>query len=162
MKNFSQNLLVTFAFYLILNAHSTALAQGTAFTYQGQFNDGAAPANGNYDFTFALFTSPDGADQSGSTITLPAVSVSNGMFNVTLDFGPGVFTGNGLWLEIAARTNGADSFTTLSPRQPLTPVPYAIYGETAGTAVVANSVASGSVSSSQLSTLAPPSSGQVL
>src|SRR5215472_11383164 len=108
MKNYSRNLTVTLAFYLILNAYSTTLAQGTAFTYQGQFNDGTAPANGSYDFTFALFTSSDGAGQSGSTITDPAVSVSNGLFTVTLDFGPGVFNGNGLWLEIAARTNGAD------------------------------------------------------
>jgi hypothetical protein len=28
---------------------STALAQGTAFTYQGRLTDGASPANGSYD-----------------------------------------------------------------------------------------------------------------
>lgn len=139
-----------------------ASAQGTAFSYQGRFNDGGSPANGSYDFTFALFNGPSGPGQSGSTITNPTVSVTNGLFTVTLDFGPSVFTGNNLWLEIGARTNGAVSFNTLSPRQKLTPTPYAIYGESAGTAVLANSVASGSVSSSQLNTLAPPSSGQVL
>ena len=32
-----------------------ARAQGTAFTYQGRLNDGNAPANGIYDFTFALY-----------------------------------------------------------------------------------------------------------
>ena len=28
---------------------------GTGFTYQGSLNDGASPANGQYDFTFTLF-----------------------------------------------------------------------------------------------------------
>ena len=148
-------------FFFSLQAFN-ASAQGTAFTYQGRFNDGGAPANGSYDFTFALFNASSGPGQTGSTLTNPTVAVSNGLFTVTLDFGSGVFTGNGLWLEMAARTNGAASFSTLSPRQKLTPTPYAIYGENAGTAVLANSVASGSVSSSQLNTLAPPSSGQVL
>ncbi len=36
-----------------LLAHvTTAGAQGTAFTYQGQLRSGGAPANGFYDLTF--------------------------------------------------------------------------------------------------------------
>jgi hypothetical protein len=33
---------------------STAFAQGTAFTYQGQLNNGSSPATGLYDFQFSL------------------------------------------------------------------------------------------------------------
>ena len=34
---------------------SSALAQGTAFTYQGRLNAGGNPANGLYDLQFTLF-----------------------------------------------------------------------------------------------------------
>src|SRR5947209_5745051 len=36
---------------LSLGGATQLLAQGTAFTYQGRLNDGAAPANGSYDLT---------------------------------------------------------------------------------------------------------------
>jgi len=42
------------------------------------------------------------------------------------DFGA-IFDGRNYWLVIAARTNGAGTFTTLNPRQPLLPSPYAIF-----------------------------------
>jgi hypothetical protein len=139
-----------------------ALAQGTAFTYQGRLNTGSNPANGSYNLTFTLFTTGSGGSAAAGPVTNSATAVSNGLFTVTLNFGNGLFNGTAYWLEIGVATNGSTSFQTLSPRQFLTPTPYAIYGENAGTAVLANSVASGSVSSSQLNTLAPPSSGQVL
>ena len=56
-----------------------------------------------------------------------AVVVSNGLFTVTLDFGTGVFNGDARWLDIAVKTNSAGGFTTLMPRQPLTPSPYVPY-----------------------------------
>jgi len=44
-----------------------------------------------------------------------------------LEFGPGIFSGPGRWLEIGVRTNGrAGDYAILNPRQPLTPAPYAI------------------------------------
>jgi microcystin-dependent protein len=59
-------------------------------------------------------------------ITNTAVAVSNGLFTVSLDFGPGVFTGTNYWVEMGVRTNGTGSFATLVPRQQLTPAPYAM------------------------------------
>jgi trimeric autotransporter adhesin len=103
---------------------ATARAQGTAFTYQGRLNSGANPANGNYDLTFSVFGVASGVGQVGSTVT-NFTAVSNGLFTVTLDFG-NQFPGVGRWLEIGVRTNGGGSFFTLSPRQALTPAPYAI------------------------------------
>ena len=89
---------------------STALAQGTAFTYQGRLNDGANPASGSYDLTFTLFSVSSGAGQVGTTLTNSAVGVSNGLFTVTLDFGS-QFPGATRWLEIGVRTNGGGAFT---------------------------------------------------
>jgi hypothetical protein len=107
-------------------------AQGTAFTYQGWLNDGGSPANGSYDLRFTLFTADPGGTQVGPIRTTNAVAVSSGLFTVTLDFGANIFTNTDRFLEIAVSTNNAGSFTTLSPRQKLTPVPYAIFAENVG------------------------------
>ena len=112
---------------------STAFAQGTAFTYQGRLNDDAGPASGIYDLRFAIYDSSGGFTSVAGPLTNSAVGVSNGFFAVVLDFGAGVFIGADRWLEIGVRTNGsADVYTTLSPRQPLTPSPYAIFSSAAG------------------------------
>jgi formylglycine-generating enzyme required for sulfatase activity len=105
----------------------SALAQGTAFTYQGHLSDAGQTANGSYDLTFALFGSDSGGMAVADTLTNSPTAVSNGLFTVVLDFGANVFNGQPRWLEIAVRTNGsAESYTILSPRQELTATPYAI------------------------------------
>ncbi len=109
-----------------------AVAQGTAFTYQGRLNNGSNPANGNYDVRFAVYNAASGGSMAGWPVTNAATAVTNGLFTVMLDFGSGVFDGSARWLEIAVRTNGAAGFATLTPRQPLTPAPYAILASTAG------------------------------
>ena len=124
-------------------------AQGTAFTYQGRLNNGAAPANGLYDFKFMLYDSiVPNADFVGP-ITNSAVNVSNGLFTVVLDFGEDVFTGHpNFFLEVWTRPNGvATDFFTLTPRQHITPTPYAIHAGTAGTAETATDLVGGAVTS---------------
>jgi hypothetical protein len=103
-----------------------ASAQGTAFTYQGRLNDNGGPASGLYDLEFTLYGGPAGGNVLAGPLTNAPTSVSNGAFVVTLDFGPGSFPGADRWLEIGARTNGANTFAVLSPRQQFTPTPYAI------------------------------------
>ena len=140
-----QILLIGAALCSLLTATNPASAQGTKFTYQGRLNDAGAPANGAYDLTFQLWNAAAGGSQATGTRTLTnsPVAVSNGLFTVTLDFGAGVFTGTSYWLQIATRTNGAATFTSLSSRQELTPTPYAIYAATAP--VASNSVNSASI-----------------
>jgi hypothetical protein len=72
-----------------------------------------------------LFNSSSGAGHVGSTITYTDIGVSNGLFTVVLEFGAN-FPGADRWLEIGVRTNGGSGFTTLMPRQKLTPASYAI------------------------------------
>ena len=85
----------------------------------------------------------------GGTFTNAAVPLTNGLFTVSLDFG-NQFPGADRWLEIGVRTNGGGgAFTTLSPRQMVTPIPYSI---TAGnvTGPVAASQVSGTIPLAQL------------
>jgi hypothetical protein len=66
-------------------------------------------------------------------VTKEDVLVSEGYFTVQLDFGAGVFINEGRWLEAAVRPGGSTGgYTTLSPRQALTPAPYAHYSSSAG------------------------------
>jgi len=111
---------------LLLGGLALASAQGSAFTYQGRLNAGGAPANGTFDFQFQLAQGASDPADPRTTRTNANVAVSNGLFTATLDFGPGIFTGADRWLEVAVRTNGGGAYTTLTPRQQLTPTPYAI------------------------------------
>ncbi len=116
----------------ILNSPlSSAHAQGTAFTYQGQLQNNGSLASGTYNLTFSLFATNTSGVPVAEPVTNNAVVITNGMFTVTIDFGPGVFTGTTNWLQIGVATNGVESFTALTPRQELTPTPNAIYAESA-------------------------------
>jgi hypothetical protein len=96
-----------------------------AFTYQGRLLESGVPANGAYTLEFRLFDDPAAGAQVGSTITLANVAVVEGLFTVVLngggEFGSSAFHGDARWLEIAV--NGIE----LSPRQPLTAAPFAVY-----------------------------------
>lgn len=114
--------------FCLLHAVDSAPAQGTAFTYQGRLNSVGLPANGLFDLQFTIYDSVSNASGLiAGPITNSAVTVSNGLFVTTLDFGAGVFTGPNLWLEIAVSPSGLGDFTTLTPRQQLTPAPYALF-----------------------------------
>jgi len=122
------SLLLPLAAVFALGCH--AFGQGNAFTYQGQLSTGGQPANGSYDLRGILYDAELGGSQVGPIITNLAVSVAGGFFTTTLDFGPKIFTGAARWLELAVREAGVGAFTTLSPRQPLAPTPYALYALT--------------------------------
>jgi hypothetical protein len=99
-------------------------AQTTAFTYQGQLTDNGIPASGIYALQFTVYDLDAGGSLVAGPITNSPTTVSNGLFTVKLDFGPGVFDGSDRWLEIGVATNGGGSFSTLAPRQHITSAPY--------------------------------------
>ncbi len=108
---------------------ATSTPLGTAFTYQGQLRQAGNPVTGSCDFQLGLWDAASGGAQIGATQGKPNVAVSNGYFTITdLDFGAAAFTGDARWLEVAVRCPaGSGSYTTLSPRQPLTATPYALF-----------------------------------
>lgn len=154
MKTFFKLALVVALLSTLNSQLPTALAQGTAFTYQGRLNDGVAPANGIYDLRFTVFDAAVGGFQV-PWVTNFATVVSNGLFTATLDLG-NVFYGDPRWLEIAVRTNGGGGFTILDPRQALTPTPYAIFAGGASNLIGAVSSANLAGTYSQAVTLNNP------
>ena len=118
---------------------SPALAAvGTAFTYQGRLTDGGSNASGTYDFEFKLYDASTGGSQVGSTVTQGDITVTAGLFTVSLDFGSSAFTGSARWLEVGVRAGSSTgAYTALSPRQELTPTPYALYASNSANSAAA-------------------------
>src|SRR5262249_22446181 len=124
-KKSSQRLFATFVSILLLSV--AALAQTSAFTYQGKLNISGTPATGTYDIQFKLFDALSGNNQYGITLTNSAVVVTNGIFSVELDFEAGAFDGSPRYLEIGVRQAGdPNPYTVLAPRQAINSTPYAI------------------------------------
>jgi len=139
---------------LILLGEYAARAQTNDFTYQGKLNDGGNAANGTYDLQFRLFDALVGGNQVSTTLLRDDVTVSGGIFTVTLDFAGAPFPGVARFLEIGVRPGASTgAFTTLNPLQPITSTPYAIKSLSADTAATADTLSSacnGCLSSAKL------------
>jgi hypothetical protein len=117
---------LTIGAFLAVAAANAELPVGTAFTYQGELIQDGEPVNDSCDFQFTLFDDAVAGGQVGNTLDLLGEPVANGRFTVVLDF-DNAFDGHARWLEIAVRCPaGVGVYTTLTPRQELTPSPYAI------------------------------------
>jgi hypothetical protein len=130
----SKILLVLFAVVLCYGPVGLAEPMGTGFTYQGRLIDNNQPADGLYDFQFKLYDSESDGNKIGGDVNRPDVNVIDGYFTVDVDFG-NVFDGNARWLKIGVRPgdqNDPNDYNTLSPRQQITPTPYAIYAKSSG------------------------------
>jgi trimeric autotransporter adhesin len=152
MKRTLQIIMAASLLLMFNHLSSTASAQGTAFTYQGQLQNTNGPVHGTYNFSFNLFNTNINGTAIAGSVTVSGVVITNGLFTVALDFGSSVWNGQTNWLQIAVETNGASSFTNLSPRQQLTPTPYAIFANTASNVLgtVLTEQLSGTVSLAQL------------
>ena len=111
---------------------------GTAFTYQGRLLDDNLAADGLYNMMFKLYDDPNTfvGVQVGPPVMADAVEVVDGYFIAELDFNDDAFNGDARWLEIVIRPGyGVIDYTTLTPRQPITPAPYALYAASSGDGV---------------------------
>ncbi len=117
--------LISCSVALLCAAATSALAQGTGFTYQGLLQQSGTPYTGLAEFQPSLWDAASG----GATVAVnsPATliaGVTNGLFVLPLNFGAN-FPGAGRWLQLDVRTN-LGAFTPLLPRQAITATPYAL------------------------------------
>jgi hypothetical protein len=97
----------------------------TEFTYQGRLDQSGNPSNGAFDFQFRCFDASAGGAQLGATLTFNDISVVNGLFTVTLDFG--ALPDDELWIEVRVRPGASGgAYTLLTPRQKKTAAPFSL------------------------------------
>ncbi|MEP6902890.1 MAG: tail fiber domain-containing protein, partial [Actinomycetota bacterium] len=130
-----KQILFVIALLVAIGAQSIS-AQTTIFTYQGKLTDTGTPQS-IYQMRFELYNAVTGGTQIGATVTNPSVTVTQGVFTVSLDFGAAAFDGTNRFLEIAVRRNAGDPFITLIPRQQISSSPYATRALNAAQANVA-------------------------
>src|SRR5690606_20281671 len=113
---------------------SALAAIGSGFNYQGELLASGSGANVNFDFSFRLFDAAVGGSQVGSNVIKSNRPVVNGLFSISdIDFGDAAYTGDELWLSVTVRETGnPGSETTLSPRQKINAVPYAVQADYLG------------------------------
>ncbi len=100
-------------------------ARAQPFTYQGRLADSNLPANGSYDIQLVVYPVATGGAQIGATTTVLNHPITDGLFTVQVNPGNLVFDGSARWLEVRVRPAGGGAYTTLVPRQEITPTPYA-------------------------------------
>lgn len=118
-------------------ATSAAMAQSTAFTYQGRLTSAGQPAAGLHDFRFRLFDAATGGAQVGTVQCTDNVPVANGLFTTSIDFGQQFGTPSARFLEVEVRANtgldcsSAASFVVLLPRHVISAAPLASHARAA-------------------------------
>jgi hypothetical protein len=119
----------------LVGVASSAPMSANAFTYQGRLTARGLPVNGQFDLRLMLFYAMTGTNRVNQVLTNGNVTVTNGLFTTTLDFGPDIFNGLAYFLEVAVRPSnlgGEDFGEPLLPRQRITAAPYALYSINAG------------------------------
>jgi hypothetical protein len=119
---------ITGSVMLVIMAPALAVAPAEVITYQGQLKQDGVPFTGFADLKFTLW------DHLTNSVANPPiedrlnVEVVNGLFNVELDF-PASLYSQPRWIGVQVRTpaGSANAFETLTPRQPVTGAPYALY-----------------------------------
>jgi hypothetical protein len=90
-----------------------AVAQGTAFTYQGRLNNNTNPANGVYDFIFTVFN----ANSGGSIIGGPSTRLGvKGSVHENVMFSPDAVRSSERFTRAAASTCGREKSKFLSAK----------------------------------------------
>src|SRR5262245_27773822 len=114
---------------------TNGIAQTTAFNFQGRLNDGSPAANGQYDFQFRLYDAIAGGNQVGPIVNRPNLTLINGVFSTTLNFGAASFDSGSRFLEIWVKPSSIpNGYVVLGSRQQILSVPFSIRATSAADA----------------------------
>jgi hypothetical protein len=112
--------------FQVPNASAEDMAKGgKPFLYRGKFDDTNRIANGSYKLTFYLFDSASAGKPVAGPVTNTSVTVINGHFATTLDFGAGPFTAANYWMEFSASAMNSNAPVDAGSRRELKPSPWA-------------------------------------
>ena len=125
---------------IALLALATGPVLANTITYQGQLEQSGSAFDGSANLDFRLFDAASAGNRIGDIQEQPNTIVSNGQFQVELDFGSGAFDGSPRYLEI--RVNG----TLITPRQPVRATPQALVATT----TVSGAIGTGQINPAQV------------
>lgn len=114
-------LMILFSLLLVSSDAGRATEGDTAqVTYVGELEENGTLADGQFDFIFELYDSPDGSSGRylGSTAAA-GVPVVDGRFSVELSPPQKLKAGDSVWMEIHTRRLGDAVFSVLEPRRRL-------------------------------------------
>jgi len=123
-------LTITIISSIVLLLSSSTLAVPGLINYQGKLtNTSGVPLDGFYNMRFNIYNVATGGTSMWNE-QQNNISVVDGFLSVHLgsatSFPPGLFDNDYLYLEIAIENSGTSLYETLSPRQQLTSVPFAM------------------------------------
>lgn len=137
---------------LALLCSTSALAQPTAFTFQGRLTDAGRPASGLHDFRFRLWNADSGGLVVAPVACIDNLQVANGQFTATIDFGTAFTTAGSRFIEVDVRSDSgldctdSSGYITLSPRSLVTAAPFATFANKASGLTPANGTGINAVS----------------
>ena len=109
----------------------------TTISYQGKLDVSGMSAQGEFDFVAAIYDAPTLGNQIGPMVSAPSVMVSEGIVNLDLNFGAGVFNGERRYLELWVQESGArGELIVLEPRQLILAAPYSISAQQLGSDIL--------------------------
>jgi hypothetical protein len=100
------------------------------FSYQGRLATEGNPANGEYDFAFAIYDQALHGSQLSQSHLCFTLTVVEGFFSIDLPFASELFSGGPRYLEIGVRPAASEvAYTFLFPRRQITASPYSIHAD---------------------------------
>lgn len=114
-------LLIAIALAAGLGTSALAAPPTYPFTYQGRIDQGSASFTGQVDMVFSLFDDLTNGTEVATAITKTDVQVTDGVFQVELDFGPTAFDSTERYLAISI------DGVPLTPRQRIGVSPVAMF-----------------------------------
>lgn len=126
--------LLAAALCLAMTAAPALAAAPANFTYQGRLVEGGVPVTGNRDVDIRVCDAPAAGTCFPGAVgaSKQGVSALGGVFRATVTVPSAFNLPSGIgWLDISVGPVGG-ALTTLSPREQLTAMPYAVYASSAG------------------------------
>lgn len=104
---------------ILLLSMSAGTVDAATFSYHGTLQERGRPADGLYDLELTLYSAPDGGRIVAGPLLMHRVSVQEGRFNTSADFGPVATAAGQSWLGVKVRNAAGGEFATLSARAPV-------------------------------------------
>lgn len=135
-----KRMILIIVLLMLPGVDSDALSQSVhAFSYQGIILEGGAPMSDTYDLAFDLYDGPDPVTAFHYGLDVhSSVEVTDGIYEVLLDFGDVFNPPDPRWLRLSVRTSGEGVFESLQPLTYLAAVPYASHAQHADHAETAD------------------------